>query len=192
MALKLVKHTILKRPEASLDNYFLVFSKDEVSTKWFLNLIFYYNSVHRTQLFPKKHNFFYIKVFFYNWVDLKSFILYFVNKEEQDHDRAFFDEPYTFGFVTNSIVQDRFLNKKIKILGIFFNGYFVPKVYFEKLFSINRAQELKKINMYCFKILYMLNIIFFFKKNFYINSMAIFFLVKVLNLIRIKHISIRN
>ena len=189
MALKLVKRTILKRPKALLGNCFFVFSKDEVSTKWFFNLISYYNSVHGTQLFPKKHNFFYIKVYSYNWVDLQSFILYFVNKEEQEHDRAFFDEPYTFGFVTNSIIKDRFLNKKIKILGIFLNGYFVPKIYFEKLFSINRTQELKKINIHCFKILCMLNIVFFLKKQFYINNIAIFFLVKVLNLIRIKHIS---
>ena len=189
MAFKLVKYTILKRSKALPDNCFLVFSKDEVSTKWFFNLISYYNSVHGTQLFPKKYNLFYIKIYSYNWVDLKSFILYFVNKEEQDHDRAFFDEPYTFGFVTNSIVKDRFLNKKIKILGIFLNGYFVPKVYFGKLFSIDRTQEFKKINMNCFKILCMLNIVFFFKKNFYINNIVIFFLVKVLSLIRIKHTS---
>ena len=186
MKSQLIKHFNLKKTTKAINNYALFFSKDEISKKWLFDLIFYYNCVHKTQLLFEKNSSFYVKVYSSNWIHVESFILYFVNREMQEHDNAFFDEPYTYGFVTNSAVKDRFLNQKIKILGICIDGFFFPKNFLNFYFSLNKRQELTKIKTCCCMVFYRFNTILFLKKNFYINYIILLPWIKIFYLIKSK------
>lgn len=186
MKSQLVKHFNLKKTSKVINNYAIFFSKDEISKKWLLDLIFYYNCVYKTQLFFEKNHSFYVKVYSNKWIHVESFILYFTNREIQEHDNAFFDEPYTYGFVTNSTVKDRFLNQKVKILGIRVDGFFFPKNFLNSYFSLSKSEELTKIKMYCLRVLCNFNVIIFLKKNFYISYIILLPWIKILYLIKIK------
>lgn len=186
----LIKQFNLKKTTKVIENYAVFFPKDEISKKWLFDLIFYYNCVYKTQLLFEKNSSFYVHVYSNNWTDVESFILYFVNREFLGHDNAFFDEPYTYGFVTNSIVKDRFLNQKIKILGICIDGFFFPKNFLNFYFSLSRPEELAKIKICCYMVFYKFNTILFLKKNFYINHIILLPWIKIFYLIKKKSLFI--